>query len=419
MKLALFGSPLDTGNFGVSALGVSTVAALDCRLPAMDLTLFDGGTGARPGSIELNDRFVTLTLRGAWPSRRVYRPESLWTTYAAARSGLPINANLRVIDSSDAVLDVSGGDSFSDIYGAKRFAAVMLPKRIVLQRGRPLILLPQTYGPFGQRSSFLAAQEVVRRATDVWARDEDSFERLRELAGADFDRGTYHQGVDLAFGLPSREPRGVDSLRDWFEDDVPVAGLNVSGLLTNQPQDAAERFGLRIDYAAAMEKFIGKLLRDGVRVLLAPHVRGGNSETDDRACAQMVERLGQTPNLRTLPPGLDASETKWMIAQTSWFAGARMHATIAALSSSVPAAVIAYSDKARGVFASCGLAREVFDARTLGTDELCDALFDAWQRRDATRGIMAESVPGVLQAANEQADRIATTLRQQMIVRSE
>ena len=39
-----------------------------------------------------------------------------------------------------------------------------------------------------------------------------------------------------------------------------------------------------------------------------------------------------------------------------------MHATIAALSSGVPCATVAYSLKARGVFASCGMAHAVADA---------------------------------------------------------
>ena len=57
-----------------------------------------------------------------------------------------------------------------------------------------------------------------------------------------------------------------------------------------------------------------------------------------------------------LSPDLDASEVKWCISKLDWFVGSRMHATIAALSSGVPCAAIAYSRKFRGVFATLGVA---------------------------------------------------------------
>jgi colanic acid/amylovoran biosynthesis protein len=409
-RIALFGCPLDTGNLGVSALGLSTIDALSNLLPAADFALFDNSRGVRRVSLDLGQRSVELDQRGAWVSRRLYRSESLWLTYAAARTGIGVNGNLKAIDAADAVLDISGGDSFSDIYGEKRFAAVQLPKRIALLRGRPLVLLPQTYGPFGTRAAFDHARTVVCAASEVWARDELSFERLQELAGTEGDPARLHQGVDVAFGLPSREPVFDEDLGDWFEGGVPVAGINVSGLLYRPDGDGAEPFGLRADYAAVMRRLVDELLAKGVRVLLVPHVRGGSTESDDPACRHLFETFGHRENLRLLPPGLDASETKWVISRMAWFTGARMHATIAALSSLVPSAVVAYSDKARGVFASCGVDDQVFDARERTSAELLDALRASWHDRSATRERLSRSMPSVLRSAAAQAEQIARTV---------
>ena len=63
------------------------------------------------------------------------------------------NPVVRTVADSDLVLDVSGGDSFTDLYGAARFRQIIAPKQIALATGRPLVLLPQTYGPFSRATS--------------------------------------------------------------------------------------------------------------------------------------------------------------------------------------------------------------------------------------------------------------------------
>jgi colanic acid/amylovoran biosynthesis protein len=49
---------------------------------------------------------------------------------------------------SDLILDICGGDSFTDIYPDKRFAYVATTKIIPILAGTPLVLSPQTIGPF-------------------------------------------------------------------------------------------------------------------------------------------------------------------------------------------------------------------------------------------------------------------------------
>jgi len=53
LKVGIFGSALDTGNFGVSALGISTVRGLQSGSEPVQCTLFDYGGGTR--SVEFSD----------------------------------------------------------------------------------------------------------------------------------------------------------------------------------------------------------------------------------------------------------------------------------------------------------------------------------------------------------------------------
>ena len=90
----------------------------------------------------------------------------------------------------------------------------------------------------------------------------------------------------------------------------------------------------------------------------------------------------------------------------------RMHATIAALSSGVPAAIVAYSVKARGVFASVGQQRHVADARRLDDDALLDALWRSCHRAQAGRRRAGGAGPGGDRAGRgEQMDEIVAVAR--------
>ena len=300
-----------------------------------------------------------------------------------------LNPNVADISRADLVLDISTGDGFSDIYGRKMFTIATSTKRMALRLGSPLVLLPQTYGPFSNHDRRQLAADIVAGSHAAWARDADSYAQLRELLGARFDDSRHHQGVDVAFALPSEPVTGeLEGLAERTQRDRPLVGVNVSGLLYNDPETARARFQLKCDYPEAMRRLVADFVTEDIDVLLVPHVRGRPGQvgqSDDIACHRLMSEL-PAGRVRTLPPGLGPTETKWVIEQLDWFCGPRMHATIAALSTGTPVAGIAYSHKMRGVFTTCGLGDEdVIDARKVTTDEVVARLWDRWKQRDAVR----------------------------------
>lgn len=406
---AFFGAALDSGNLGVSALALSTLHELYRRHPESTPLLFDNGRGHRTEAISIADRSITVERRGGWHSRRYYRPESLTSMHVAARFAPSLNPNTRALRDATAVLDVSGGDSFAQTYGRHRFETVAFPKRIALALDRPLVLLPQTYGPFQDADIRQEAAEITSRATQVWARDENSYARLQELLGPRFDAARHRHGADVAFALPAKLPdpeRMSETLASWFDDARPSIGVNVSGLLALEP-GARARYGLGGDYLAAMTTFVRTVLdTTDLRVLLVPHVYGAN-ESDLEASQTVVRSIGPQERLAVLDARLGADEVKYAIGKMDFFIGARMHSTIAALSSGVPAAAVAYSDKFAGVFAACGLGQRVLDARRLSADDLSQAALDALGHRSSDKRVLAGQLPSVRQRVQEQFDEIA------------
>src|SRR5690606_9587733 len=108
-------------------------------IPTARFAVFDNELGKRQMTHHFSEGVhITLDHIGIRAGHRYYLHENLVTISTLSRFG-PLAAKLnwviREIDNFDVVLDISGGDSFSDIYGAKRFLSVVRPKLIALKRG--------------------------------------------------------------------------------------------------------------------------------------------------------------------------------------------------------------------------------------------------------------------------------------------
>jgi len=387
-SVVVAGAPDDTGNLGVTALNRSIIAAVHAAAPAVPMTVLDYAAGAGEVERRIGDDTVRIRRQGHRNGRRYYRLDNLATMTLARRVGLTVGA-ARPLAAASAVLDVGGGDSFADLYGVERFRLIADLRQLVLDLGTPLVLLPQTYGPFTAPAVRREAADIVDRSAMAWARDADSFAALEELMGSRFDPARQRLGVDVAFGLPPRRPDEsiAAPLDEWRQPGT--IGVNISGLVFNDPA-ARAHYGHRLDYSvAAVDMVRGLRERGAQRIVLVPHVLAPPTEfeSDRAACEAVLDQLGR-PDDVVIAPDLDADEAKWLISGFDWFCGTRMHATIAALSSGVPCATIAYSLKARGVFATCDMAHTVADARELDEAEALEIVFSSYGRRDADRPVI-------------------------------
>lgn len=87
-----------------------------------------------------------------------------------------------------------------------------------------------------------------------------------------------------------------------------------------------------------------------------------------------------------------------------------MHATIAGLSTRTPTCTVSYSDKAYGVFDSCGLADQVFDPRVNTSDDILCLLVDSLSSRESLSGKLTENIPQVVLRARAQIRDIAAII---------
>lgn len=257
---------------------------------------------------------------------------------------------------SDMVIDIGAGDSFADIYGSGRLVRMYLMKFLTHLARTPLVVAPQTIGPFHKGWSKRLALLSLRLSALVATRDAKSTEALRALGY----RGAATEASDVALRLPFTAPGPRP-------DGPPRVGINVSGLLMAGGYTGKNEFGIGLDYPGLIRDLIRTFQSRGAEVHLVSHVivREGRmvKEDDYRASAALAEEFPGT----VLAPAFDSpSEAKSYIAGLDFFLGARMHACIAAFSSGVPVVPMAYSRKFEGLFGTIGYHRTVDCATETG-----------------------------------------------------
>jgi polysaccharide pyruvyl transferase WcaK-like protein len=421
-KICLFGASPGTGNQGVNALCWSALTGLTERTPGQ-IRVFQYGVSRNSNVVPGSEPQVQFRSESISVGKRIWRSDHMSRALYAARMNSRRNMIVNMVRRSDAVLDASGGDSFTDLYGAARFRSVIAPKRLALTLGRPLILLPQTYGPFESAREERLAGEVIGKAALAYARDRGSYEYLRRLLGGRFDPGRHRPGVDLAFGLRPSKPAELETDVQRILSDYPrrpLIAMNVSGLLANQAEMAKSRFKLTADYRALTSRIVCELLdKSDAQILLLSHVHAPRDhyESDLDACLALAGELparyqaAAADRVTILKNQYDAAELKWIIGQADWVCGTRMHAAIAALSQCVPVCALAYSPKAGGVFEACGADEAVVDLRFEDLGSATEKVLWTWHNREILKTRMSLQLPDVLARNERQLDEITGYLR--------
>lgn len=276
---------------------------------------------------------------------------------------------LKELELCDVVFDIGEGDSFADIYGLKRFLFLIASKIAVLAKGKPLVLSPQTIGPFDHWYTRTIAAIVMRRCQRVFARDGLSAEYLAKMGVA----GNTAEVIDVAFRLPFTKPVPQN-------DGRVRIGVNVSGLLFSGGYAGGNQFGLTLDYPSLVRRLLSSWTATPENeVWLIPHVIPDDIPNDDDRVA-IDKLLKEFPGVHRAPEFGSPSEAKSFIAGMDFVTGARMHACIAAFSSGVPVVPLAYSRKFNGLFAALEYPW-VADAKAMTTDQAYEAIFGGFESR--------------------------------------
>jgi colanic acid/amylovoran biosynthesis protein len=395
-RVCILGASLQTGNMGVSALAASLVKLIQEVHPEAEISFFLGSRTTEPQKLILAGRPVEIGVINYRMSPKAKLREHLaWLILAASlyrmaplaswkESILRSNRRLDALKRADFVGNISGGDSFSDIYGLRGFITGCAVSLIVILLGNKLHLLPQTYGPYKSKISQYLARAIMERSGVILARDRESLTVVQRMLERNVTGRTIKFCPDVAFALEAAEP-DMKAIRPPLDgkDRRNLVGLNINGLLYNGGYTRDNMFGLALDYRRLVHDVARKLLEQtDCSILFIPHTFApeGAVESDPQACREVFDSLKEfAGRIHMLHGEHDQHAVKGIIGLCSFFIGSRMHACIAALSQGIPTVAVAYSKKFMGVFDSAGMGHMVVDARDTNMADAEDRILSLYR----------------------------------------
>lgn len=369
MKLGIIGLDFNSGNKGCEALAYGFLEILN-------------------GVAKRNNEIVEVYLLQKLPTRKFIKDKfsvnKIYEYYKPKYeySNLNIEQILLLHTSKtifyhykmnilDYVIDFTGGDSFSDIYGMDRFMTRTKFKENIIRHNKPLILGSQTIGPFKSKVACELASKVINECKEVFVRDELSYNYTKKISGRCAILTT-----DVAFALPYKK-QNLESI-----NKIKI-GFNASGLLWNGGYSGNNQFELKIDYKKYCEELLSMLTKDeSYEVHLILHSFENNNtnifDNDLVAAKQLKEKY---PSTIISPLFNSCIDAKNYISAMDILIGARMHATVAAYSSKVPVIPFAYSRKFKGLFNSLGY-KYIIEGMSMNTEEAVKTTIEWIEKRD-------------------------------------
>jgi len=364
IKICLMWHNLNSANFGVGALAIAHLDMVVSAAKSNGLNVSVHTIGTAGVSELLIKRDLEKRL-GVEISHVEFGLRTIAKKIISLRWG---TINFIKNCNYDYVFDIGEGDSFSDIYGLKRFLLFSLSKWYAIREGVPLVIAPQTIGPFKYWFTSHMATYLMKKAVSVYVRDHKSSEYLDSM-------GVKHREVsDVAFLLPYDEmPKLGDSV-----------GINVSALLWYGGYTKKNQFNLKVDYAKLVKELIEQFILRGKTVYLISHVITDQYQVEDDYRVSLLlkkKQFDENNKVIVAPKFKSPIEAKAYMSQMEFFIGSRMHATIGALSSGVPTVPLAYSRKFTGVFGSINYPYTI-DVFGRGNDQLVvEQVFDYYDNR--------------------------------------
>lgn len=386
MKILLFFHNGST-NRGTSALAISAVKVIRRKYPEAYIALAtmdpDSDREAVPGI----DEFIFHH-----QNRGMKRFSKEWfSNFIEVKSGKPNLTAYRLMH-GDIISRIADFDIFLSI-GGDNYCYGDIPDYYELNRqikaqGKKLILWGASIGKEDVRS------EAMLKDLEVFdlllLRESSSLEEMKGLGLTNA-----HLVADGAFVL---DKEYVPLPAAWEEGNT--IGFNYSPLIFKRHPESR---------VAALELLKHILGTTTYKIAMTPHVIQPHLDNDDWTCMQDMKEdmkdFSGAERLFLLPNNLTAIQYKGFIARQQLLITARTHASIAAYSSAVPALVLGYSIKSKGIAKDLfGTERLVLDKTEISSPPLLIQRFDELVRdQDEIRTVLQQRIPELQRRAYEAA----------------
>lgn len=404
MKIVLVGASLRSGNRGVNALTRGTINALIDKYGESNINIDIIAYGmsdivhhnVRYKDYCLEVRELTCTRK---KSAKLFLNSLLPKVigFKGLKNSLIKNCRevYNTVNDADLILDISEGDSFSDIYGYSRFMLHSFLKLAVIKYKKKLILLPQTMGPFNNDIVKKVAKYILQNSHVNFVRDMISYNIVFEELRVPKNKVIY--SPDMAFYMEPDFKYNLSNFVEYDSKEDSVIGINVSALLLSGGYSQNNMFNFKSDYKSMIDQIIRYFMElENTKVVFIPHVIIPDMPVEDdfEVCKGLYNQYKNQYKNRIyyVDKKLNEAELKGVISDCSFFVGSRMHSCIGAVSCSVPTVPVAYSRKFIGIWEELGLARCVADPRNQEIKEILDVIKASYSGKEAIRSELKEKI---------------------------
>ncbi len=266
---------------------------------------------------------------------------------------------VEAVEQADVVIS-TGGHHVTTMFVPDAVTPQIFDMAAVLLLGKPLILWSQSIGPFNFTSlkNKLTVQKILSGASQIFIRDEDSTEQIKQLGVSPEKVSNTHESV---LGLCD-----IVNSRIKPSERQPVMGVAVYIHTRANQLDEHKNHPL---YFASL---INHAIEAGLRVRFFPMELQGT----DRACIEaVIDNVDKKENCEIMEGFPGTSEHINAVAQCRIFVGHKTHSQIFSLVAATPLLAIAYHKKTEDFMAQFGLEKYCITDAQLKADKLIE-LFD-------------------------------------------
>lgn len=267
MRIGILGTELLSINYGCAALGIAQIQFIE-NIAKAKKTKIEYYVFSNDEVLRIEKLKKQLNIESKIEIKKLIN----------FRDGIKgMSYILDEINKCDFIIDITYGDSFSDIYGFKNYILYTIPKLMTLYRKKILVLAPQTVGPYKNKLAKLLSKKVLKKSNIICVRDEKSLEYAKKIS----KREDIILASDLAMELPYEKQK--------LNGTKFKVGINISTLLwNNSNEENLKQYGIVVDYKELVKKIITKFTSEKYEIHLITHVYAKDDSKGEYALAKKV-----------------------------------------------------------------------------------------------------------------------------------
>jgi len=323
--------------------------------------------------------------------------------------GKECNRSYNYLRRCDAVVVRGGGFIYAHngLYWAYFLWFALFPLLLAQRCGVPVIILPNSFGPFGSRWSRRLTGKITRACKIIIAREPLSLDILKQI----------QTGQPLIFPDMAFELLPADA--SWALSELKSQGVAVGEKIcvgiTMRPwrfplsKTPLERFAA---YLEAFAAFLEYLITRGYKPILFAHSSGPHSHEDDRIALKAALKLSSAgEDVLFIEEDYDCRELAALYGKMDYMVCTRFHSAIFSIVQNVPCIAISYQGhKTIGIMGELDLKEFVIPIE----DVMGTTLNEKFERLLREERIVKDKMKAYMETSGVKSDEMRSLITEEL-----